>query len=334
MAALTEELDAYMIRNERITAEQAHVKTELDLASRIQTAMLPSVFPPYPDRKDFEIFASMTPAKEVGGDFYDFFLVDERRLCLVIADVSGKGIPAALFMMAAKITLSHLVKSGRSPAEVLAEANNSICSKNPEEMFVTVWLAILDLDTGRLSCAYAGHEYPMLKKPGGRYELLKDKHGFVLGGMENMKYHEYELRLEPGAALFLYTDGLAEALDPDDQMFGTERILERLNRPIPAVSSRALTMKTILSDHVRGAKGVKDMIRTSAETGKTEVSASSNLAINAFLIRAYTSSKSNYSKAFRKTQKRRAPIFDKQAAAVYIMQKYFLAGHFFICYNI
>ena len=161
MADLTKELDSYIMQNERITAEREHVRTELELASRIQAAMLPSAFPAYPDRKDFEIYASMTPAKEIGGDFYDFFLVDERRLCLVVADVSGKGIPAALFMMAAKITLSHLIKSGKSPAQVLMAANDAICSNNPEEMFVTVWLGILDRDTGVLKCANAGHEYPM-----------------------------------------------------------------------------------------------------------------------------------------------------------------------------
>ena len=228
-AALMEEMDAYLIRNERITAEKQRVQTELSLASRIQAAMLPSVFPPFPDRKDFEIYASMTPAKEVGGDFYDFFLVDDNRLCILIADVSGKGIPAALFMMASKITLSHLINSGSSPALVLEEANASICSKNPEEMFVTVWLGVLDLTSGKMICANAGHEYPMLRKPGERYEIVKDKHGFVLGGMDGVKYSEYELEMEPGSSLFLYTDGLAEAVDPDNEMFGTERILESLN---------------------------------------------------------------------------------------------------------
>lgn len=229
VADLTKELDSYIMQNERITAEREHVRTELELASRIQAAMLPSAFPAYPDRKDFEIYASMTPAKEIGGDFYDFFLVDERRLCLVVADVSGKGIPAALFMMAAKITLSHLIKSGKSPAQVLMAANDAICSNNPEEMFVTVWLGILDLDTGVLKCANAGHEYPMLKKPGERFEMIRDEHGFALGGMEGVRYREYTLRMEPGASLFVYTDGLAEAVNPDNEMFGTERILAQLN---------------------------------------------------------------------------------------------------------
>ncbi len=260
VAALTKELDSYIMQNERITAEREHVKTELELASRIQAAMLPSVFPAYPDRKDFEIFASMTPAKEVGGDFYDFFLVDERRLCMLIADVSGKGVPAALFMMAAKITLSHLIKSGNSPAQVLMEANNAICSNNPEEMFVTVWLGILDLDSGELKCANAGHEYPMLKKPGERYEMRKEKHGFVLGGMGDVNYREYELRMEPGASLFLYTDGLTEAMDPDDRMFGTERVLEELNSdPNRSPKETLRGMKTAVDAYVRGREPFDDL---------------------------------------------------------------------------
>lgn len=244
MAALAEEMDAYMIRNKRITAERERVALELGLASRIQTSMLPSAFPPYPDRKDFEIYASMTPAREVGGDFYDFFLVDDRHLCMTIADVSGKGIPAALFMMASKITLSHLIKSGKSPAQILTDANASICTKNPEEMFITVWLGILDLDTGMLTCANAGHEYPMLRKPGARYEMIKDIHGFVLGGMEGIKYREYEIQMEPGASLFLYTDGLAEAVNPDNEMFGTKQILEELNADLnrsPEETLRSMT---------------------------------------------------------------------------------------------
>ena len=260
VADLTKELDSYIMQNERITAEREHVRTELELASRIQAAMLPSAFPAYPDRKDFEIYASMTPAKEIGGDFYDFFLVDERRLCLVVADVSGKGIPAALFMMAAKITLSHLIKSGKSPAQALMAANDAICSNNPEEMFVTVWLGILDLDTGELKCANAGHEYPMLKKPGERFEMIRDEHGFVLGGMEGARYREYTLRMEPGASLFVYTDGLAEAVNPDNEMFGTERILAQLNSE-PDSSPREILrgMKEASDAFVQGREPFDDL---------------------------------------------------------------------------
>lgn len=147
----------------------------------------------------------------------------------MIADVSGKGVPAALYMMATKILLSQMIKTDRSAAQILNEANASICSKNPEEMFVTVWLGILDLTTGIMTCANAGHEYPMLKKAGGQFELVKDKHGLVIGAMEGAVYQDYELRLDPGASVFVYTDGLAEASSSDHQMFGTDRILENLN---------------------------------------------------------------------------------------------------------
>ncbi len=229
VAEMAEELSEYMTKNEQAAVKEEHDKTELALANRIQSAMLPSVFPAYPDREDFDIYASMTAAREVGGDFYDFFLVDDDHLCILIADVSGKGVPAALYMMAVKILLSQLIRSGRTAAAVLQEANDSLCARNPEEMFITVWLGILDLTTGVMTCANAGHEYSMLRKAGGTYELIKDKHGFVLGGMEGTVFQDYELQIEPGASLFLYTDGLAEAVDQDEQMFGTDRILEKLN---------------------------------------------------------------------------------------------------------
>lgn len=260
VAEMAEELTAYIKQNRQNAAKEERVRTELGLASRIQTAMLPTVFPPYPDRKDFEIFASMTPAKEVGGDFYDFFLSDDTHLCLVIADVSGKGVPAALYMMASKIMLSHLIKSGLSPAQVLAEANDYICSNNPEEMFVTVWLGILDLDTGKMMCANAGHEYPILKKPGQLYEIIKDKHGFVIGGINDVKYREYELQMDPGSSLFLYTDGLPEAVNPDNKMFGTAGILERLNaEPERSPEEILRDMKNAVSEYAQGMKPFDDL---------------------------------------------------------------------------
>ena len=172
----------------------------------------------------------MDPAREVGGDFYDFFLVDEDHLCMVMADVSGKGVPAALFMMATRIILSNNAKQGRSPAQILEETNAAICANNREEMFVTVWIGVLELSTGKLTAANAGHEYPALRRPGGGFELVEDPHGFVLGGLAGMKYREYELTLEPGSKLFVYTDGVPEATDAEEQMFGTERMMEALNR--------------------------------------------------------------------------------------------------------
>ena len=213
----------------RMTAERERISTELDLATRIQTDMLPNVFPPFPERKDFSIYASMDPAKEVGGDFYDFFLVDDDHLALVIADVSGKGIPAALFMMISKIMVQDRAKTGLSPARVLEEVNEAILENNSEDMFVTVWLGVLELSTGKLTAANAGHEYPFVMQPGAGFQIYKDPHGFVVGTMPEMKYRDYELQLAAGSKLFLYTDGVPEASNAELELFGSERLLAALN---------------------------------------------------------------------------------------------------------
>jgi sigma-B regulation protein RsbU (phosphoserine phosphatase) len=191
--------------------------------------MLPHVFPAFPDRKEFDIYASMVPAKEVGGDFYDFYMIDDDHLCLTIADVSGKGVPGALFMMVSKITLQSNGMLSLHPAEILSKANDSICANNQEQMFVTVWLGILEISTGIITASNAGHEYPALMKD-GRFSLMKDKHGFVIGGMEGIRYPEYSFTLEPGDKLFLYTDGVPEATDARNRMFGTGNMLVALNR--------------------------------------------------------------------------------------------------------
>lgn len=230
VADLTKEIDTYTNHIMEITSEKERIETELDLARQIQASMLPSSFPPYPDRNEFLIYASMDPAKEVGGDFYDFQMIDDDHLCMVIADVSGKGIPAALFMMASKIILSNYAKAGKSPAQILMDANDDISTNNKLEMFVTVWLGILEISTGKLIASNAGHEYPVWKRPDGGFELIKDKHGFVIGGMEGMKYTEYEMQLEPGSKLFLYTDGVPEATNAENELFGTERMISALNK--------------------------------------------------------------------------------------------------------
>lgn len=213
-----------------ITAEKERISAELDVARHIQASMLPYIFPPFPDRGEFDIYASMTPAKEVGGDFYDFFLVDDNHLALVIADVSGKGVPAALFMVIAKTLLKNSAQTGYAPGKVLEKVNNQLCENNEAEMFVTVWLGILEISTGRLVCANAGHEYPALRRAGGVFELVKDKHGFVLAGMEDVRYREYELTLNPGDQLYVYTDGVAEATNARNELYGVERMLGALNR--------------------------------------------------------------------------------------------------------
>ena len=208
-----------------LALEKERIGAELALATRIQISALPKE---YPDRAEFELGASMIPAKEVGGDFYDFFMIDRDHLGMVIADVSGKGMPAALFMMVSSALIRNSSSGEYSPAKILQTANDQICARNPEEMFVTVWLGILELSTGRLTAANAGHEYPMLKRAGKQFEMLKDRHGLVIGAMGGVRYRDYELLLKPGEKLFVYTDGVAEAVNGSLEQFGTGRIVEAL----------------------------------------------------------------------------------------------------------
>ena len=230
VSTMAEELDVYMDRIQEFAAENERIGAELNLASRIQLAMLPMIFPPFPEHDELDIYATMIPAKEVGGDFYDFFMVDENHLALVMADVSGKGVPAALFMTITKVLLQNELLSGKDPATVLETINERICRNNTEEMFVTVWLGILDLKTGVLTCSNAGHEYPVLRQPSGHFEILKDKHGFVVGGMPGMKYTNYTIEMQPGSKLFVYTDGVPEAERSDRKQFGLERTVTMLRR--------------------------------------------------------------------------------------------------------
>lgn len=211
-----------------VNAEKERIGAELDVAKNIQASMLPSIFPAFPERPELDIYATMTPAKEVGGDFYDFFLIDDDHLGIVMADVSGKGVPAALFMVIAKTLLKNVAQAGLSPKSVLEKVNKQLCTGNDMEMFVTVWFGILEISTGKMCCANAGHEYPVLKRTNGDYELLKDKHGFVLAGMEGSRYTEYELQLYPGDRIFLYTDGVTEATNVDNELYGTDRMLAAL----------------------------------------------------------------------------------------------------------
>ena len=223
-------LHNYMTELNVITTEKQRIGAELDVARNIQASMLPCIFPAFPDRKEFDIYASMEPAKEVGGDFYDFFFVDEDHLAMVMADVSGKGVAAALFMVIAKTLLKNRTQMGERPADILEKVNNQLCENNEAEMFVTVWLGILELSTGKMTCANAGHEYPVVKRAGKDYEFIKDPHGLVLAAMEGMKYKEYSLVLEPGDRLYLYTDGVPEAMNAANQFFGLDHMLEVLNQ--------------------------------------------------------------------------------------------------------
>lgn len=229
MSCMEKDISEFEINLTRITAEKERIGTELSLATKIQASMLPSIFPAFPDRSEFDIYANTDPAREVGGDFFDFFLVDNDHLCIVTADVSGKGVPAALFMMVSKTIIHGQAMLGISPAEILKNTNETLVAQNKTVMFVTVWLGILQISTGKLTCANAGHEYPAIRRYPGRYELLKDKHGFVIGGLDGVDYNEYEFELAPGDRVFLYTDGVPEASDAQKNMFGTDRMLESLN---------------------------------------------------------------------------------------------------------
>ncbi|MBR4626950.1 MAG: serine/threonine-protein phosphatase [Ruminococcus sp.] len=258
--SLADSVASYMTNLKAATAEKERISTELELATRIQESMLPHIFPPYPDRHEFDIYAMMEPAREVGGDFYDFFLIDNDHLCLVMADVSGKGIPAALFMMISKIILQSCAMLGQSVSDILTKTNEALCSNNQVEMFVTVWLGILEISTGRLTCANAGHEYPVLKQKGGEFALYKDKHSFAVGGMEGIRYKEYTLQLEPGDKLFLYTDGVPEATDDKQQMFTTERMIAALNKEPDAKPEVLLeNVRKAVSGFVKDAEQFDDL---------------------------------------------------------------------------
>ena len=213
-----------------ITKEKERIGTELHYARLIQQNALPSKFPAFPNRNDFDIYASMNPAKEVGGDFYDYFLIDDNHLALVIADVSGKGIPASLFMMVTKILIAENSLSGKTPGEILSVVNNRICKDNKANMFVTVWLGILELSTGKLVSANAGHENPVFYRKSKKFELENTKHGIVLGAMENYKYKNEENKLQKGDKIFVYTDGIPEATNKDEKMYGLQRMLKTLNK--------------------------------------------------------------------------------------------------------
>lgn len=223
-----------------IAAAEKRYEEELELARTIQESALPKNFT-FP-RDDFEIYATMDPAKEVGGDFYDFFFTDTNKLALVIADVSGKGIPASLFMMRGKTAVKGFAEAGMSPAEVLEKANNALCEGNDAEMFITAWIGIINLETGLMQCANAGHEYPTIKRVNGNFELIKDKHTLPLAAMPGIRPKEYEIQLEPGDRMYVYTDGVPEAINEQTEQYGDERMLKVLNR------DKDLPMEQILPD--------------------------------------------------------------------------------------
>lgn len=218
-----------VIQQKNIILENAKIEADLTLANDIQTHMLPTIFPPVPDREEIELYALMNPAKSVGGDFYDFFNVDDDKMALVIADVSGKGVPAALVMVITKTLIKNEVNMGASPAEAFSKVSHMLCEGNEDSMFVTAWLGILDTSTGVLEYTNAGHNPPLIKQGDEGFEYLRAKPGMVLAGMDGFHYRDYQLLLNPGDQLFLYTDGITEAIDEDGNFYGSQRLLDYLN---------------------------------------------------------------------------------------------------------
>lgn len=258
-----------------ITAEKERIGAELNVATQIQADMLPRIFPAFPDRKEFDIYATMTPAKEVGGDFYDFFLIDHDHLGLVMADVSGKGVPAALFMVIAKTLIKNRAQMGGGPAEILRFVNDQLCEGNEAELFVTVWLAILNVKTGRGLAANAGHEHPAIRRAGGQYELVVYRHSPAVAAMEGMRFREHEFELYPGDSLFVYTDGVPEATNAENELFGTDRMLNALNRdPDADVNTLLRNVRQDLDAFVGSAPQFDDItmlgMHFTGETGESE----------------------------------------------------------------
>ena len=227
---MEQDINDYIDNLTKVTAERERIGAELNVATQIQADMLPSIFPAFPDREELDIYATMTPAKEVGGDFYDFFMVDDRHLAMVMADVSGKGVPAALFMVIGKTLIKDHTTPGRSLGDVFTEVNNLLCESNKEGLFITAFECVLDLVTGELVFVNAGHELPFIQKKGGKYESYKTRAGFVLAGMEGIRYRQGSLQLEPGDRIFLYTDGVPEATNSTEELYGMERLSDILNK--------------------------------------------------------------------------------------------------------
>ena len=253
-------LRRYIHELSAVTAEKERIGAELNVATQIQADMLPRIFPAFPSRKDFDIYASMDPAKEVGGDFYDFFLVDDDHLALVMADVSGKGVPAALFMVIAKTLIKNRVMAGDSPEEALAHVNEQLCEGNEAQLFVTVWLAVIELSTGRGLAANAGHENPVIRKANGSYEMIVYKHSPAVAVMEGLRFRQHEFHLDPGDSLFVYTDGVTEATDSHNELFGTDRMISALNSRLSATPAELLpAVKQAIDEFVGEAPQFDDI---------------------------------------------------------------------------
>lgn len=227
--SMVQDLGDYVENLRTVLAEKERINAELNLASSIQAHMLPCIFPPFPEHSEFDLYAIMDPAKEVGGDFYDFYMIGEDKLAIIVADVSGKGVPAALFMVIAKTLLKNYTQMGMEPKEVFATVNRLLCDGNDAGLFVTAWMGVLELSGGTMTYVNAGHNPPLLRRKNGQFEYLRDRTGFVLAGMEDVRYRQNTLCIAPGDRLFLYTDGVTEATDPDQKLYGEERLRSFMN---------------------------------------------------------------------------------------------------------
>lgn len=236
------------------------LSTELSMATDIQASQLPRLFPAFPTRSEFDLYASMTPAKEVGGDFYDFFLVDDDHIALVMADVSGKGVPAALFMMIARVLIKSHLQNGESPAETLTSVNNQLCEGNDAHLFVTVWIGLLEISTGKGIAVNAGHEHPTLRRADGKFELVEYRHSPAVAALKGVKYKEHEFQLNPGDTLFVYTDGVPEATNAKNELLGNQRMLDALNRNPDAAPKEVLSnVMDGINEFVKGAEQFDDI---------------------------------------------------------------------------
>ncbi len=260
--SMTRSLAAYIEDLSRLTAEKERMETELTVATQIQSSMLPCIFPPFPEREEIDIYATMEPAREVGGDFYDFFLADEDHLCIIMADVSGKGIPAALFMVVSKTLLKDNVIAGRPLGEVLKRVNGQLCENNDAQMFVTAFAAVLDLKSGNLTFVNAGHNPPVVRREDGKIIWLTSPAGFVLAGLKEMEYQEGTMKLKGGDRFFAYTDGVTEAMDTNGSIYGQDRLAALIegkwNDKISA-SSMIWTVREDIRDFVKGAEQADDI---------------------------------------------------------------------------
>ncbi len=257
---MTDSLQKYIADLKEVTAREERIAGELAVATKIQSSMLPKDFDAFSSHKVFDLYATMTPAKEVGGDFYDFFFTDDDHLAVVMADVSGKGVPAALFMVIAKTLIKNRALFGGSPGEVLKYANEMLCEQNEEELFVTVWMVIIEISTGKGIAVNAGHEHPVLKRADGKWELVEYRHSPAVATMSGLNFREHEFELYPGDSLFVYTDGVPEATREDHEMYGTDRMLDVLNRHDNASCDQLLaSVKEDIDTFVDGADQFDDI---------------------------------------------------------------------------